>query len=1007
MQISKPFIDRPIATSLLMVAIFFSGLLSYFFIPIASLPQVDFPTIVVSTNYPGASAKVMASTVTAVLERSLAQMPGLEQMSSTSSQGLSLITLRFGLDFKLDIAQQQVQAAISNCMYYLPKALPRPPIYSKINPADAPIITLALTSNSISLAKIADFAETQLVQKLSQISGIGLVTLSGASKESIKIQVNTKQLAAYSLTTSDIRNAITNANVNTPKGSFNGLSVAYTINANDQLLRSQDYAELVIAHPIRLMDVANITRDVENNQQAAFFNHKPAIIINIQKQANANVIKVVDEIKELLPTLSNNMPKEIELNIFHDATKMIRSSVKYVALELLGSIILVIMVMFVFLRKISTTIIPSLVLPLSLVGSLGVIYLLGFSINNLTLMALIVATGFVVDDAIVMIENISRYLEMGEGPLNAAYRGAKEIAFTIFSLTISLLAVLIPLFFMEDIVGKLFREFALTLACSIIISAVISLTLTPMLCAKILSASPIKNKFMLMLEQALESLKNKYSHSLSLVLQHQTITMYIVITTMGICLLLFIKMPTGFFPEQYNGVLRGAAIFAPESSFAQISKKQQKLSEIILQDKDVASVIFLLGIDNNNRTLNNVHMMIVLKNQQINAHEVMLRLKKASFTELYLQPLQDITIDDNLTPSKYQLSISSYDDEATILATRAILAKMKQNKYLINVISNQPQNGLSLNLAINRQQAATLGVNMQNIVDALYDMYGQRQISTIFTQRNQHNVVLEALPHLLLGKKSLDNVYVKSANAKIVELKAFTKISEQKTPMLITRENQFASATISFDLATGVSLGQAIKSINELKADLPTHIQSNFQGIAKAFTKAKGNEFWLIIAAVLVVYIVLGMLYESYIHPLTIISTLPSACIGALLGLTLFNKDLDVIAMIGIILLIGIVKKNAIMMIDFALDAQRVHHKSPQDAIFQACILRFRPILMTSLASFFAALPLAFDQSSQIRQTLGISIIGGILISQVFTLYTTPVIYLFFEKLGQSKGTIK
>jgi multidrug efflux pump len=993
-----------------MVAIFFSGLLSYFFMPVALLPQVDFPTIIVKTSYLGASPEVVASTITAPLERQLAQMPGLSQMSSTSSNGFSLITLKFVLDLNLDVAEQQVQAAINNASYYLPKCLSGAPIYSKVNPADAPIITLALTSSSTSLAQVAEFAENQLVQKLSQVSGVGLVTLSGGNKSSIRIQANTRQLASYGLATSDIRKAISNANVNAPKGSFNGGHLSYIINANDQLLRRQDYENLIISYqnqnPLRLIDVAKVIDDVENNQQEAWVNNQPAIILSIQKQPNANVIKVAGAIKQLLPSISNNMPKDVTLSIFHDATKVISASVHDVALELLCSIILVIMVMFVFLRKVSTTLIPSIVLPLSLVGSLGVMYLLGFSINNLTLMALTVATGFVVDDAIVMIENITRYIEMGETPLNAAYKGAKQIAFTIMSLTISLLGVLIPLFFMQEVMGKLFQEFALTLAFSIIISAVVSLTLTPMLCAKILSSQQVssQNKFMLGLERALENLKAKYSNSLQVVLQHQTLTMYVVITTIIFATLLFISMPTGFFPQQDNGLLRGVVIFPADSSFTKISQKQQQLEKIILKNQAVLSIASFVGIDNNNRSLNNTNMMIVLKKHHP-ANEVIKILKKECAAvigaKIYLQTAQDIALDDSITPSKYQLSLSSYDEGSLVIATNSLIKALQKNPNLTNIFSNQPQQASSLNLEVDRNYAAKFGISMQNITDALYDMYGMRQVSTIFTQRNQYNVVLEALPNLTLGIKSLNNVYVKSSSGAMVPLKSFTTISEQKSPILISRENQFSAAIISFDLVEGTSLGLAIKIINQLNSTLPLQVQSSFQGSAGAFVSAAGNEVWLIIASILVVYIVLGILYESYIHPLTIISTLPFACVGALLALMLFKKDLDVIAIIGIILLIGIVKKNAIMMIDFALTEQRMHNKSPQEAIFSACLLRFRPILMTTMASLFGALPLAIGNNigSEIRQPLGICIIGGILLSQVLTLYTTPVIYLFFEKL--------
>ena len=1020
MSISSPFISRPIATSLLMLAIFLSGVLSYSFLPISSLPEVDYPTIQVSSYYPGASPSVMASSVTAPLERQLGQMPGLNQMTSTSSSGLSLITLQFSLDLDLDIAEQEVQASINAAAGYLPTGMPNPPIYSKVNPADTPIITLALTSDNMPLSKVEDFAETRLVQKISQLSGVGLVSVSGGQRPAVRIQANPRMLASYGLSTTDIRNAVSSANVNSAKGSFDGESVAYAINANDQLISAEDYRNIIIAYKnnaaIRLRDVANVIDDTENIQQAAWVNKEPAIILNIQRQPGANVIKVADTIKAMLPKLAATLPGDIKLSLLSDRTNTIRASVEDVEFELLLSIILVIIVIFCFLRSFAATIIPSIAVPLSLVGTLGAMYLMGFSLNNLTLMALTISTGFVVDDAIVMVENIARYLEKGEKPMDAAFKGASQIGFTIMSLTISLIAVLIPLFFMEDVIGRLFREFAITLAVTILISAFISLTLTPMLCSRILKHDSMKgeNSLTIWLEKELNYIIAEYRKSLKLVLNHQSITLTIAVFT----LMLFYFIPKGFFPVQDTGMIQAITEIKQDTSFSNMMEKQRELADIVLQDPAVESLSSFIGIDGSNVTLNSGRMLINLKDMSIRKmhttaiiDRIQSNISHSSGAYLYMQPVQDLSIDDQVSRSQYQYSLNSHDENEVTHYANLLMQQLKTSPKMKYVASDQQNTGLQTYININRDSASKLGVSMINISNALYDIYGQRQISTIFTDRNQYHVVLEGLTHMQQGKRSLDNIFVPSSYNTMVPLKSFAKITSEKSPLIISRQNQFPVANISFGLAAGTSLGAAVSIVEEaqVKLDMPDHIQVGFQGTALAFSKSANNEGWLIIGAVVVVYIVLGILYESYIHPVTILSTLPSACMGALLSLILTGNDLDVISIIGIILLIGIVKKNAIMMVDFALEQQRVYKKSPEDAIFEACILRFRPILMTTMAALLGAVPLVIGGGigTEIRAPLGITIIGGLVVSQILTLYTTPVIYLAFDRLARKFGSSK
>ncbi|WP_312484450.1 MdtB/MuxB family multidrug efflux RND transporter permease subunit [Stutzerimonas nitrititolerans] len=1011
MNISRLFILRPVATTLTMIAILLAGLIAYRMLPVAALPQVDYPTIRVITLYPGASPEVMTSAVTAPLERQFGQMPGLTQLSSTSSGGASVITLRFSLEVKLDVAEQEVQAAINAADNLLPNDLPAPPIYNKVNPADTPVITLAVTSESLPLPQLHDLVDTRMAQKLAQIGGVGLVSIAGGQRPAVRIRVNPEALAAYGLTLSDVRGLVTSANVNQPKGNFDGPTRVSMLDANDQLKSPEEYADLILNYEegatLRLRDVASIIDGAENERLAAWANENQAVLLNIQRQPGANVIEVVERIQALLPEVSASMPAGLDVVVLTDRTQTIRAAVTDVQHELMLATILVVMVTFIFLKKLSATIIPSIAVPLSLVGTFAVMHLAGFSLNNLTLMALTIATGFVVDDAIVMLENITRHLEEGETPLNAALKGAKQIGFTLISLTFSLIAVLIPLLFMQDVVGRLFREFAITLAVAILISLVVSLTLTPMMCAKLLK--PAKEESTR--PDWVERLIGGYSRWLIWVLGHQTLTLLVALGTLGLTVLLYLAVPKGFFPVQDTGVIQGISEAPQSVSFSAMSERQQSLSRIILADPAVASLSSYIGVDGDNVTLNSGRVLINLKphdERDVTASEVIDRLRpelaKLPGIQLFMQPVQDLSIEDRVSRTQFQFSLESPDSELLQEWTPKLVEALRQRTELTDVTSDLQSNGLQIFLDIDRDAAARLGIEVSAITDALYDAFGQRQISTIFTQASQYRVVLEAEAGDRLGPQALEQIFVQSEGGTPVRLSSLARLEQRSAPLLINHIGQFPAVTLSFNLAEGVSLGEAVEVIEGVEAQigLPAGIQSHFQGAAEAFRASLSSTLLLILAAVVTMYIVLGVLYESYIHPITILSTLPSAAVGALLALLLTGNDLGLIAIIGIILLIGIVKKNAIMMIDFALEAERHQGMSPRDAIFRAALLRFRPILMTTLAALFGAIPLmlASGSGAELRQPLGLVLVGGLLLSQLLTLFTTPVIYLFFDRLG-------
>jgi multidrug efflux pump len=1047
---SRIFILRPVATTLFMIAIMLIGVVSYRFLPLSALPEVDYPTIQVQTFYPGASSEVMTSSVTAPLERQFGQMPGLNQMSSQSAAGSSVITLQFGLDLNLDIGEQEVQAAINAAGNLLPSDLPTPPIYAKVNPADAPILTLGVTSATLPLTKVQDLAETRLAQKISQIPGVGLVSLSGGHRPAVRVQANMRSLAAYGLNIDDLRTTLGNANVNTPKGNFDGPAQASTINANDQLRSPEDYRNVIVAYkagkPVRLSDVASVVEGSENTKLGAWMNDTPAIILNVQRQPGANVIQVVDAVRGLLPTLQASLPASVSVTPLTDRTTTIRASVADVEFELALSVALVVLVIFVFLRNVPATIIPSLSVPLSLVGTLAAMYLWGFSLDNLSLMALTIATGFVVDDAIVMIENIARFVEMGDRPLAAALKGAEQIGFTIISLTVSLLAVLIPLLFMGDVVGRLFHEFAITLAVTIVISAVVSLTLVPMMCARLLRPHEEKKpgRVAAATERWFNTIIAQYGRALDWVLDRQVLTLLVATATVAVTAMLYVVIPKGFFPVQDTGLIQGISQAAQTISYGAMADHQQELARAILKDPDVVSLSSFIGVDGQNNTLNSGRFLINLRQRDertLTASEIIRRLQTetdhVAGAQLFMQPVQDLSIDTTVSATQYQFVLMDPNAKDFDTWVPKLIARLNEIPDIADVASDLQQNGLAADITIDRATAGRFGITPATVDNALYDAFGQRIVSTIYTQSNQYRVILEADPSLQQSLKSLDTIYLPSsttsgssstgssasnsgssvtassgsaphAAAGQVPLSAIVKVTTRNTPLQIGHLGQFPATTISFNLAPGASLGTAVTEIDKAEKDigLPAAFTTSFQGAALAFQSSLGNELLLVLAAIVTMYIVLGVLYESFIHPITILSTLPSAGLGALLALMIAGSDLDIIGIIGIVLLIGIVKKNAIMMIDFALQAEREEGRAPRDAIHQACLLRFRPILMTTMAALLGALPLMLGSGtgSELRRPLGVAIVGGLIVSQVLTLFTTPVIYLLFDRIGARFG---
>jgi multidrug efflux pump len=1022
MNISRLFILRPVATTLSMLAIVLAGLIAYTLLPVSALPQVDYPTIRVLTLYPGASPQVMTSAVTAPLERQFGQMAGLTQMASTSSGGASVITLRFSLDLNMDVAEQEVQAAINGATNLLPTDLPAPPVYNKVNPADTPVLTLAITSKTMLLPKLNDLVDTRMAQKIAQISGVGMVSIAGGQRQAVRIKVNPEALAANGLNLADVRTLIGASNVNQPKGNFDGPTRVSMLDANDQLKSPEEYAELILAYkngaPLRLKDVAEVVDGAENERLAAWANENQAVLLNIQRQPGANVIEVVDRIKALLPSITDNLPAGLDVTVLTDRTQTIRASVTDVQHELLIAIALVVLVTFLFLRRVSATIIPSIAVPLSLVGTFGVMYLAGFSVNNLTLMAMTIATGFVVDDAIVMLENISRHLEEGDTPLQAALKGARQIGFTLISLTISLIAVLIPLLFMADVVGRLFREFAITLAVAILISLVVSLTLTPMMCARLLKREPKaeeQGRFYRASGAWIDWMIAAYGRKLRWVLKHQPLTLLVAIATLCLTVFMYMIVPKGFFPVQDTGVIQGISEAPQSVSFAAMSERQQALARIILQDPAVASLSSYIGVDGDNATLNSGRLLINLKphnERNLTATQIIQRLQpeldKLSGIRLFMQPVQDLTIEDRVSRTQYQFSMSSPDADLLALWSGKLVQALSKRAELTDVASDLQDKGLQIYLSIDRDAASRLGVSVANITDALYDAFGQRQISTIYTQASQYRVVLQAVSGSDLGPQALDQIHVKTTAGTQVKLSSLARVEQRQAQLAIAHIGQFPSVMMSFNLAPGVALGNAVEVINQVQKDIgmPIGVQTQFQGAAQAFEASLSSTLLLILAAVVTMYIVLGVLYESYIHPITILSTLPSAAVGALLALLISGNDLGMIAIIGIILLIGIVKKNAIMMIDFALDAERNRGVDPETAIYEAALLRFRPILMTTMAALFGAVPLmlASGSGAELRQPLGLVMVGGLMLSQVLTLFTTPVIYLYFDRLARRWG---